>query len=254
MELYQQVLDSLQDRRVLEIRVGLRWTAVVVDKGGQIQCGLASTLETDHTHSRTPSVPEAGQLEGSKGIELAEWIGSEVAIRKSIGCAAINALLDYQPERWVKANAVEAIRTRGKGKKVVLIGHFPFVKDLKEDLEDFTVLELNPTGDDLPASSAPDLLPMADVVAITGMTFINGTLGNLLELCQPNTFIILLGPTTPLSPVLHDQGVDLLAGSVVRDVPAVLRVLSQGGNFHQLHQAGVQLVLQAEDSDAPQPG
>lgn len=247
MDLHQQVLDSLRDRKVLEVRIGLRWTAVVVDKGDQVQCGLASTLETDHTHSRSPSVPGAGQLEKKRGIELAEWIGSKVAIRRSIGCAAINALLDYQPSRWVKANAVEAIRTRGKDKKVVLIGHFPFAKALEDELEDFSVLELNPTGDDLPASSAPDLLPRADVVAITGMTFINGTLGHLLELCQPHAFIILLGPTTPLSSVLHDQGVDLLAGSVVRDVPAVLRVLSQGGNFHQIHQAGVQLILQAED-------
>ena len=244
MELNDQIMETLVDAEIIKVRVGLRWTAVVTARNGKEQCGLASTLTTKHKHSSDPDIPRAGQLEEMTGLELAKWIHSEVPLRRSLGCAAMNSLVEHDPDRWVKDNASEAILRRGKNKKVVLIGHFPFVKDLRERLEDFHVLDLNPTGEDLPARAAPDLLPEADVAAITGMTFINGTLGKLLAMCREDAYVIILGPTTPLSPVLHEHGVNLLAGSVVKDIPAVLNALTQGANFRQIHRAGVQLVLQ----------
>jgi len=246
MNFYDQVLNSLDNYPVREVRLGLHWTAVVVDKAGQLQCGLSTTLHGEHEHTGEPDIPGAGRLGEHSALELAGWIRSEVPLRRSVGCAAINALLMHRPQRWVDDHAVNAIRRRGQGKKVVLIGDFPFASELREELEDFTVLDQHPQGQVLPARAAPEVLPDADVVAITGMTFINRTLGDLLDLCCPEAYVIVLGPTTPLSPVLHDHGVDMLAGSVVQDVPAVLKALTQGGNFRQLHQAGVQLVLQTE--------
>ena len=111
-------------------------------------------------------------------------------------------------------------------------------------MEDFTVLDLNPSGKDLPASAAPEVLPGADLVAITGMTFINHTLQGLLDLCKPEAYILVLGPSTPLSPVMAEYGVNLLAGSIVEDIPAVLAAVGQGANFRQVHKAGVRLITQ----------
>lgn len=245
MSLTDDIIHSLTDHRIDKARIGMRWTAVVAQKGEEKQCGLASTLQTEHTHDGSSAVPEAGALETVSGLEMAQWIKSEIPIRRSLGCAAINALIDYHPQTWVNENASEAIIRRGKGKTVALIGHFPFVERVRNQVGDFYVLDLDPVGSDLPASAAPEILPEADVVAITGMTFINGTMEGLLRLCKPAAFVMILGPTTPLSPVFHDYGVDLLAGSVVEDIPAVLNVLSQGGNFTQIHTAGVRLVLQS---------
>ena len=53
---------------------------------------------------------------------------------------------------------------------------------------------------------------------------------------------MLLGPSTPLSPVMFDYGVDLLAGSIIEKIEPVLQVVSQGGNFRQVRRAGVRLV------------
>ena len=245
MGITQDILDELVDYPLERVKIGLRWTAVVSQKGETEQCGLATTLQTNHTHKGDPSIPEAGRLETVSGLAMAEWIRSDIPVRRSLGCAAINALIEYRPGNWVDENAVKAIIRRGRGKRVALVGHFPFVHHVREEVDDFHVLDMNPKGKDLPASAAPGILPGADVVAITGMTFINGTLEELLGLCKPDAFIIILGPTTPLSPVLYDYGVDLLAGSVVEDVPAVYAVLTQGGNFRQIHQAGVRLVLQS---------
>jgi hypothetical protein len=52
--------------------------------------------------------------------------------------------------------------------------------------------------------------------------------------------VIVLGPTTPLSPVLFDYGVDMVSGTKVVDVEAVLRCISQGATFKQVK--GVRLL------------
>jgi hypothetical protein len=74
------------------------------------------------------------------------------------------------------------------------------------------------------------------------MAMTNRTLERLLDYCPPEALVILLGPSTPLSPVLFDFGVDLLSGAVVTNIEAVLQAVSQGANFRQVHKAGAKLV------------
>ena len=245
--IYSKILASLRDFPLRKILIGINWTAVVVDKEGTQQCGLASTLRGEHSHTGEPTIPDPGRLEKESALDLAGWIESDIPLRRSIGCAAINALLPRDRSSWVDQNADSAILEHGKGKKGVLIGHFPFVEKLKDQMGSLDVIDFNPTGDDHPASAAPDLLPRADLVAITGMTFINHTLPDLLGLCKPEAYILLLGPSTPLTSILFEYGVDLLAGAQVEKIPEVLAALSQGANFRQLHKAGVRLITQVAD-------
>ena len=242
--MYSRILSSLSDFPVRQVRIGLHWTAVVVEKDSGLQCGLASTLSGEHHHTGESIIPHPGTLETYSALTLAGWIESELPLRRSLGCAAINALLPRDPESWVDQNAEQAILSRAQGGKVVVIGHFPFSKALQEQITDLHVLELNPIAGDQPASLAPDLLPEADLVAITGMAFINHTLPELLFLCKPEAYVLLLGPSTPLTPILADFGVDLLAGSSVEDIPSVMAALSQGAIFRQVHRAGVRLITQ----------
>jgi uncharacterized protein (DUF4213/DUF364 family) len=137
---------------------------------------------------------------------------------------------------------VDVIASQGVGKRVALIGHFPFVPQLREQLDDFYVIENKPLEGDYPASAADEILPGADVIAMTSMTLLNGTFESLLELCAPAATLLLLGPSTPLSPLLFERGVDILAGSVVQDIDAVMRAVAQGGNYRQVRRAGVRLV------------
>ena len=113
---------------------------------------------------------------------------------------------------------------------------------MKDRVGELVVIERNPRPGDLPAAAAEDVIPQAGVVAITGTTWINQSLEELLALCSPQAHVILLGPSTPLSPILFDHGVDLLCGSIVEKIDPVKRVVLQGGNFRQVHRAGVKLV------------
>jgi uncharacterized protein (DUF4213/DUF364 family) len=241
MSLIDELLSTLPDGNVLDVRIGLHWTAVVVGVDGIRRCGLASTLTADHEHGEV-DVPHAGRLELFSALELAQFARSDQPTKASIGVAALNALVPTQPESWVDANASEVIAHHGAGKVVALIGRFPFIPALRSQAEKLFVLERNPGEGDLPEEAASEILPRADVVAITGMTLINHTLDTLLQLCAPGALVLVLGPSTPLSTVLFEHGVDIISGSVVTNITPVLRAIGQGANFKQVHLAGVRLV------------
>ena len=242
MNVLNDLLPTLPDGRVDHVNIGLHWTAVVVEVDGQRRCGLASTLHSERGHHRQPDVPPAGQLEAVSGLELAALAHSELPTLVSVGVAALNALLPRQSCYPNEQNAEQIIANLGVDKRVALVGHFPFTDRLRPRLGHLDILEQYPRPGDLPAQAAAQIIPNADVVAITSMTILNRTLEGLLALCAPKARVILLGPSTPLSPVLFDHGIDFLSGSIVDDIDNVLQTIRQGANFRQIHRRGVRLV------------
>jgi uncharacterized protein (DUF4213/DUF364 family) len=146
----------------------------------------------------------------------------------------LNALLPVDEARCLPLNAEELILERGQGKHVAIVGHFPFVPKAREIAGRCSVLELNPQPGDFPASEAPIIIPDADIVAITGMTLVNGTFETLAALCRPDAYVLLLGATSPLHPLLFDYGVSAISGTVIDDISAAAASVSQGANFRQI--------------------
>ena len=226
--------------RILDVRIGVSWTAVVTEVEGERRCGLAATLS--RLGHDGPSVRDAGNLHAYSSRDLCQLARSDSPAEISVGMAAINALLPHPPGPWQDVNASELLAERGADKTVALVGHFPFVDWLRARVKTLWVLELAPKPGDLPASAAAEILPKAGIVAITSMTLLNRTFDGLLALRQPDAQVMLLGPTTPLAPLLFQRGVDLLSGAIVEDIDAVLRGVSQGAGFRQLHRLGMRLV------------
>ena len=140
-----RILDNLLniplDGDITNVLIGLHWTAVVVETNGERRCGLASTLSGPyHIHGQA-DVPQAGQLADMTAPALVGLAGSERPILAGIGVAAINALLRPDPESLRDLNAEEVIVARGAGKKVAIIGHFPFVPRLRSQVGELWVLE-----------------------------------------------------------------------------------------------------------------
>jgi len=238
--LIDDLLDSLRgDADVRHIMVGAHLTVVCSRR-----CGLASTLSGGQVYGR-PKVKDAGSLHRKSARELAEYARSDNSIEGAIGLAALNSLLQEDEERFVRLNAAEYLASHGRGAAVALVGHFPFVERLRPAVGELWVLELAPEAGDFPASMAAQLLPRADVVGITGSTLVNHTLDELLGMCRPDVPIVLIGPTTPMSPVLFDHGVTVLAGTRVRDEALVLRSVSQGASLQQVE--GVERVSWVRD-------
>jgi uncharacterized protein len=220
------------DAPVRQVLVGAFWTAVVMDTDPP-RSGLASTLRAE-SHEDGPPVRRPGHLRDHSGRELAEWLRSPRILEASIGMAALNALLDVDESSCTVLNAEEVILERAAGKRVAVVGHFPFVPRVREAAAECWILELRPRPGDLPALHAQEVLPQADVVALTGTSLLNHTFDDLITLCRPDAFVVLLGASTPLSPVLLSRGVDAVSGTVVVDIAAVLRAVGEGATFRQI--------------------
>lgn len=244
MNLIRQLLTTTAEADVIEVCIGLNWTAVVMDIQGAEYCGLASTVWEGHgTHTSEPRIPNAGRLEKNSGLELVELVYADNITLRSVGIAAMNSILQSQLKlEYDESNAEEVLLERGKDKRVAIVGRFPFTDRLQSKVGSLVTLEQDPRPGDLPASYAERVIPEADVVGITGMTLINQTIDHLLGLCNSDAFVMVLGPSAPLSPIMFDYGVDVISGAVVNNIDAVLRTIMQGGNFRQVHRAGVQLV------------
>jgi uncharacterized protein (DUF4213/DUF364 family) len=235
MSILEDLLSSLEgDAPIRNVLVGVHWTLVCSRR-----CGLASTITNHVPHGRA-AVRDVGSLHKKSARELAEYARSEELLEASLGVAAINSLLDVDESHAVEINALHVLSERGQGKNVALVGHFPFIPRLRPAVGQLWVIEQRPVGDDHPAEAALELIPQADVVAITSSALINHTLDDLLALCRHEALVMLLGPSTPLSPVLFNHGVDILAGSIVVDESAVIRTVGQGASFQQVE--GVRLL------------
>ena len=166
----------------------------------------------------------------SLGRPLLDLAGQVVAGRQDLGAAALNALLGVQlraaGSRLGDENGLDLLAQQCAGRRLAVVGQFPYLKTIRVEAAQSWVLELRPDGDELPAAAAPEIIPQADVVGITGSTLANGTLQGLLDLCRPDAFVVLIGPTAPLSPVLFDYGVDVICGAVADDPLATLQALS----------------------------
>ena len=214
---------------VEDIRQGVFHTGVLTR-----YCGLAATLPRDALKQEGPLVKSPGFLLNKTPRDLAQMAHSESILEAAIGMATINSLLEVDLDSCTELNAAELILQKGEGKKVAIVGHFPFIPRVREKAKTLWVIEKNPRQGDFSEKDADRLIPQADVVAITGTSLTNHTLDHLLRLCNTGSYIVMLGDTVPLCPVLFDYGVHALSGTRVIDADLALRCVSQGANFRQI--------------------
>jgi hypothetical protein len=191
----------------------------------------------------------AGGFGGMKVKDLAARIKSWNNYEAAMGLAAINSalnapdtvrrncgsLLDETSDQDVFACLLEELR----GKRVAVIGHF-FNLERVAAVCDLSILERRPEARDLPDPACEYILPQQDVVIMSATTLINKTMPRLLEL-SCNARVVVAGPSTPLTPILLEHGVDILGGLMVEDEDRVWKTVSEGGQ-HEIFKSGSHMV------------
>jgi uncharacterized protein len=234
MRILHDIIDSIKDDApVKEVIRGTHWTAVISK-----HCGLASTLSGADCTDRSSEDILPFLHNGRSARELAKFSFSEQISEASLGLAAINSLIEIDESRCSEINGADLLTEMGRGKNISIIGHFPFVDRLKKSAKNLWVIEKRLRPGDYAEEEAETLFLQSDIVAISSTTLINHTLEPLLALCPERSVKMLLGPTTPMSDVLFDYGIDIVSGSRVIDEKTALRSISEGANFRELKRTG----------------
>jgi uncharacterized protein (DUF4213/DUF364 family) len=227
-------VENLPEEPVKRITYGAHIVAVESRK-----MGLATWAAGKHPVS-TKDLPAANKAGSAQ--ELARLLYDDNPLKSSLGIAALNSLLpDPAAKNITDVNAGDLIMDLGKGKNVVVVGHFPFVERMRNSFNDFKVFEKKPQAGDFAAELMPEYLPVADVVAITATTISNQSLAAILNNCSAAAIKLIIGPSTPLTPIMFKLGFKYVAGTLVKDEDTVRMEIENGLAFKQVQ--GVRHVI-----------
>lgn len=217
--------------------MGPFWTLVETAAG----TGLAATqLGDGPTHGRhSQQMPGAGHLTALSARTLAENVLEGPSPARSVGLAALNALLPPAGDGCVlgDANASEWLRANARGRRVGIVGWFPFVDALRAEGLDIEVFEKDPADGYAMTRGRARRLKGCGVLCITAATLANDTLDGILGAAAPGVEKILVGPGAPLCAASLDFGFSAVCGARVEDAAALVPVIQEGGCFRQMRQA-----------------
>lgn len=179
-------------------------------------------------------------LLGAPLREVAACVKSWNFVEASVGQAAINAY--YNNPEVARKNGVNFSDARRvedrtsdpfimsqneiKGKRVGVVGHFPYLENLFEPVCDLSIISWNPLEGDYPLSACEYLLPECEYVYLTCSSIADKTLPRMLQLSRSARRVTIVGPATPLAAVLFDYGVCELSGFVIKDNALACRIVA----------------------------
>lgn len=232
---------ELYDQIIAGIPAGLRAEQLVVGTSfAAVRCGDAVGLGSYHQEEYyTRPATHPGNLLGMELRELAPLVKSWNYLEAAVGHAAINAY--YNAPDTARSNGVvlEAgmedrmhdpfimSQNEIRGKKVVTIGHFPYLEKLFQPICDLSIIEWKQYEmGEYPMQAAEYLLPECDFAYLNSAGLPDKTLPRMLALAAGAQKITLVGPTATLWPGFAGYHVRELSGFVVTDPEKAWRIIT----------------------------
>lgn len=236
-----------RELKISDVRVGQYLTAVLLSDGS---IGLASSLEDEH-----PFLSREERDFGDftplkiKGRYIFELLKStkDSKLVTSLKVAVLNAVSSKMiiPGKYrivESCDPVNLIDLSGQ-KTITLVGAFQsYIRKISETNNKLNVLEFNSNAfrdEDkkyyVPASEFRDIIPLSDIIIITGQALVNGTIDELLNFVRKDSEVIVTGPSGSMLPdVLFRNGVDIIGALRITDPDLVFDIVGQGGLGYHL--------------------
>jgi uncharacterized protein (DUF4213/DUF364 family) len=256
--------DEVARATIERVVVGLFFTGVKLSTGQVGACATPIKTIPDAVccPSSTHAMPFPGKMRGRRAADFLDEVHQRDGIRRTVGIATMNALAELcwqaRPRTdVVMETGVDAFDAAGisPGQTVVVVGAFvPFLRELKRRGQRWLVLEQDPAtlkADEMPfyrpAAQAPEVVPQADVLLVTGTTLLNDTLDGILAAARPDCCKVVVGPTVGLVPDAYlRRGCNVLGSIRVTDPDTFLDVLAEGGSgYHFFGKSADKIVLRA---------
>ena len=228
----ERLSGDARSARVVEVRIGLGYTAVLLADGG---LGLAYTFRAA-SGGGCSVFRGLRPIAGRPASELLPLLGSSDLIEAGVGLACANALANRVVSGFQEGDVLEQLDLR-PGDDVAMVGHFgPLVGPIRSRARSLTVLESDPKPVEgiRPAGEAEAVLRRSHVAIVTATAIINHTIDGLLRAAKGCREVAVVGPSTPMLPeAFEGTGVALLSGVAARHPAEVLRIISEGGGTRQ---------------------
>lgn len=223
-------LKKTHDTKIIDARIGLCYTAVLLDNGS---AGVAYTFRDE-----IPSgcISREKPLAGEEALRVIEGIDSSDLLERTIAVAAANALINEESDDLIGGDTLEVLSPQ-EDDIVGMVGYFgPFVPILRQRVKELRIFEKVPQKAVglYPEKIAYELLPSCSIAIITSTSIINQTFEPLAEAARNCRKVALVGSSTTLArEAFEPYGVDLLSGIVITKPKEILRVVSEcGGTRH----------------------
>ena len=230
--LRELALARANDLLVKDVRIGLRYTAVMLEDGST---GVAYNFSKRVTRG-CPALDSMLPLASKKARGLITLIDSGHEIESSLAIATANALLNKPEREYLDGDILRHLALRPDD-TVAMVGYFaPLVPALRANCSDIKIFDQvsRPGGEVLPADEAVEWIAKSEVALVTATAIINRTIDYLLKACSSCREVVILGPSSPLEPeAFRGTPVTLLSGIVIHDGEEILRRLSEGGGTRQ---------------------
>ena len=243
--------DKINDLSIERAVFGLFFSGVKLSDG---QGGLCFTPVKEMPQavccpSSARAMPLSGRLT-KRSIEETLAIATLNALSASCWNAGEAKRGGYALE--LDKNTFDEVEIPIEGKTVVVGALVPILKRLIKSNANFTVLEMDKRtlkGAELdhyaPPKDAHLYIPDADLVVITGVTVLNDTLPDLLQLVKPGAQVVVTGPTASMLPdIFFTHGVTMMGGVLVTKPDEVLDCISEGGSgYHFFGKSAERLII-----------
>ena len=218
---YEFILHDLPESlTVQELVHGISWTAAVLSDG---RTGVAM-------HTAGETVPRMfGTLTGLTLAEAAKAVMSWNMEEASEALAAVNAYYNTPDCGFVapEVKTLDGIEIAGRTVGMVghMIGHSNITAELLAPAKALYIMDREEKPGAMPDSACEYVLPLCDLVIITGSAAVNKTMPRLLELSRNADHVVLTGPSVTCCPALLELGITRLNGRIITEPEAMLRAI-----------------------------
>lgn len=230
-----------------DVRIGMLLTAVRLSDGS---CGVASTLSDYQIHclkeNRDYGDFTPSKIKGHKVIDLFET-DKRSNIIDTLKIAALNAISSKlmsasNYKLLVDTDPVDLIELDLQ-KTITIVGGFhSYIRKISDTDNKLNVLEMNKDflSDEhkkffIPAADFKKVLPVSDIIIITGLTLVNNTIDGLLASIPPQAQVIVTGPSSSIIPdALFSYGVSMIGATQITDPGMLFTIVEEAGAGYHL--------------------
>ena len=209
--------DNLTVRGLIH---GVSWTAAVLSDG---RTGVAMHTAGETVPRMYPTLVDQPLTEAGKA--LMSWNMEEA----TEALAAVNAYYNTLECGFVapEVKTLDGIEIAGRTVGMVghMIGHSNITAELLAPAKELFIMDREEKPGAMPDSACEYVLPLCDLVIITGSAAINKTMPRLLELSRGAKDVVLTGPSVTCCPALLELGITRLNGRVMTEPEAMLRAI-----------------------------